>query len=154
MRRLWRFPLVTAETATNGANWPCVAPIGARWWRQLGGGASVDGGANVSDGASVDGGANVSDGASVRGSLVPMLQISFIVCHKTFHWQAHLVAQELIDSCRYMILFKTKTESCSDLLHPAVSYLPAPSCPSTRLVAGFGLLLPLPQAERERGLYS
>ena len=106
MRRLWRFPLVTAETATNGANWPCVAPIGARWWRQLGGGASVDGGANV------------SDGASVRGSLVPMLQISFIVCHKTFHWQAHLVAQELIDSCRYMILFFKKLshlDPCEDL---------------------------------------
>ena len=118
MRRLWWFPLVTAETATNGANWPCVAPIGARWWRQLGGGASVDGGANVSDGASVDGGANVSDGASVRGSLVPMLQISFIVCHKTFHWQAHLVAQELIDSCRYMILFFKKLshlDPCEDL---------------------------------------
>ena len=32
--RLWRFPLKRAETATDGANLPPVAPIGAAWWRQ------------------------------------------------------------------------------------------------------------------------
>ena len=40
--RLWRFPLIKAETATNGAIGPPVAPIGAGRWRQsaLGGGAN------------------------------------------------------------------------------------------------------------------
>ena len=40
--RLWRFPLWEAETATNGAKLPPVAPIGAGSWRQsaLGGGAN------------------------------------------------------------------------------------------------------------------
>ena len=52
--RLWRFPLLTAETATDGAKLPpcganrrwVVAPVGAGRWRQ----SALGGGANVSRG--------------------------------------------------------------------------------------------------------